>query len=209
MSVAYLLDTPVNVDPLGTPRVVSRLMMTGINFTTTPDLAPLGTGILKVTLTDPQTGFQTESVYKDAGVLEAWEAAFAPTVLATIFKKLAADGKLPAGSLAETTAITLTASTCSAVVDASVTLTAEILPAVSGSLIFLDGATEIGSAEIVEGRATLEAKFSTVGKRLITARFAGSAGFLESESDAVTVSVEAAMLEGTAGTVTVATSASE
>lgn len=106
--VTYTLTTPVNVGTLTTPVNVSALKVTGIIFSTTPALAPIGTGELTITLTDPVSGWQETITYKDASVPAFFaQTAPAPPANSTvedvmsqlIFAKLVADGKLPAGTV--------------------------------------------------------------------------------------------------------------
>ena len=109
--VTYTLTTPVNVGTLTQPVAVSSLKVTGVGFSTTPALAPLGTAELSITLTDPVSGWQEMIDYKDASVLTFF-AQVAPTpptgatyedvMAAAVLTKLIADGKLPAGTLTTT-----------------------------------------------------------------------------------------------------------
>lgn len=198
MPLVFELVTPVTVDPLGTPRTISCLALTGIKFTTTPDLAPLGSGELKVTLTDPDSGYQAECSYTDATVLEAWEEAFAATVVTTIFNKLVADKKLPAGSIVESTSTALEASAESATVDDAVTLTATVTPSTAtGSVTFSNGSTALGTATLSSGTASLSTSFSTVGTESITAAYAGATGFASSTSSATSITIAAASTTST------------
>ncbi len=108
MPTTFVLTTPVNVGTLTAPVNVSSLRITGVVFTTTPALAPIGTGELTVTLTDPVSGWQEVIEYQDASVLAFFaQAAPAPAAGATmedimsqaLFAKLIADAKLPAGTV--------------------------------------------------------------------------------------------------------------
>jgi hypothetical protein len=111
MSLTFTLATPVNVGSLNQPLTVSSLQLTGLLYTSTPMLAPIGTGDLQVTLTDPVSGAQETINYQDATVLSLWETVPTPTsgqqlgdiVAQTVFAKLIADGKLPAGTLSAST----------------------------------------------------------------------------------------------------------
>ncbi len=103
----YTLTTPLQTGSLAKSTTVSSLQITGISYTSTPRLAPLGSGSLVITLTDPHSGFQETISYLDSSVPAFWAAtcAMAPTgvlgdtVTAAVFAKLIADGKLPAGTL--------------------------------------------------------------------------------------------------------------
>lgn len=108
MSTVFTLTNPVTTGPLSAPVTVAALEVTGVFFTTTPALAPIGTGELSVTLTETTCGWQEKIQYQDASVL-AFFAQLAPTPAAgatfedvmasAIFAKLIADGKLPAGTV--------------------------------------------------------------------------------------------------------------
>jgi len=108
MSVTFTLTTPVNVGTLIAPVVVSSLQITGVWFSTTPQLAPLGAAELEITLTDPVSGWQETVIYNDTSVV-AFFATAAPTpptgatyqdVMATaVLDKLIQDGKLPPGAI--------------------------------------------------------------------------------------------------------------
>jgi hypothetical protein len=106
--VTFTLTTPVNVGTLTAPINVSSLQITGMRFTTTPALAPLGAAQLSVTLTDPTSGWQETIDYQDVSVMDFFDQT-APTPDAgetlkdvtanVLFAKLIADDKLPAGTL--------------------------------------------------------------------------------------------------------------
>jgi hypothetical protein len=94
---------------IGKTIAVASLQVTGVVFTTTPALAPAGTGKLTITLTDPVSGYQEVITYSDSSVLAFWATlATAPssgdtlsdTLAKAVFAKLIADAKLPAGTLA-------------------------------------------------------------------------------------------------------------
>lgn len=108
MSTTFTLATPATVGDLSNPRTVTALKITSIWFTSTPDLAPTGTGELDITLTETSNGWQETIAYKDASVISFFaQAAPAPPSGGTVedvmcgllFDKLIADGKLPAGTL--------------------------------------------------------------------------------------------------------------
>ena len=111
--VTFTLAVPVNVGTLTQPVNVSSLRVTGVWFSTTPELAPLGAAELDITLTDPASGWQETIKYQDASVL-AFFAQVAPApptgatyedvMAAAVLQKLTADGKLPAGSITSTQA---------------------------------------------------------------------------------------------------------
>lgn len=110
MSAIFTLVAPVNVGTLTAPINVASLKVTSVWFSTTPELAPLGAAELDITLTDPVSGWQETIKYQDASVLEFFaQRAPAPpegatmedVMAASVFNKLIADGKLPAGNIVE------------------------------------------------------------------------------------------------------------
>jgi len=106
--VTCTFATPMNVGSITKPLSVSSVIVTEVSFSSTPQLAPIGTGELDVTLTDPVSGWQEEISYQDASVIDLWNST--PTIAAgtkwgdmiaqTIFAKLIADGNLPASTVA-------------------------------------------------------------------------------------------------------------
>lgn len=111
MSVQYNLTTPANVGTLTAPINVTSLVVTSIQFSTAPGLAPIGTGELIVTLTDMTSGWQETIRYLDASVLSFF-AQLAPTpqtgstvediISSLVLQKLVADKKLPSGTISTT-----------------------------------------------------------------------------------------------------------
>jgi hypothetical protein len=107
----YTLTTPVTLGALANPITVAALAITSIRFTSTPALAPGGTGELDITVTETTNGWQETVSYKDASVLSFFaQAAPAPQTGATVedimcgllFAKLIADGQLPPGVVSTT-----------------------------------------------------------------------------------------------------------
>jgi hypothetical protein len=76
---------------------------------------------------------------------------------------------------AATPAITLTTSRQPASTTQSMTFTATITVATSGTIAFYDGSTLLGSGSIASGRATLTVASLAAGSHAITARFQGNA----------------------------------
>lgn len=99
MPTTFTLTAPLTIGTLSSPITISSLQLTNINLATTPELAPLGTGTLTLTLTDPKSGAQETIKYADASVLTLW-ASIESAVSQAVFAKLIAEGKLPAGVLA-------------------------------------------------------------------------------------------------------------
>lgn len=109
MPTVFTLTTPVTVGDLSNPRIVTALAITSIWFTTTPDLAPGGTGELDITLTETTNGWQETITYRDASVLAFFGqpaptlpsgATYEDVMAGAVFSKLIADGKLPPGTVA-------------------------------------------------------------------------------------------------------------
>lgn len=92
---------------MSSPVTVASLQVSGITVTTTPALAPIGTGLLTITLKDPVSGWLETIQYQDSSVLDFWTTAspggstFADVVAIAALNKLVADGKLPAGTISE------------------------------------------------------------------------------------------------------------
>ncbi len=103
----YTLSTPTTVGGIGSQITVSSFQLTSISYSSTPELAPISTGTLTITLTDPSSGYQETINYQDASVLVLWSQALSPAantqlgdiIAGAVFAKLVADGKLPPGSL--------------------------------------------------------------------------------------------------------------
>ena len=113
MSTVFTLTTPLTVGSLGNSVTVAALKVSAIWLTSTPKMAPIGTGQLYVTLTETTNGWQETIQYQDATVLSflgaaavapAAGATFADQLGAAIFTKLIADGKLPTGTVSMTPA---------------------------------------------------------------------------------------------------------
>ncbi|WP_241566233.1 beta strand repeat-containing protein [Prescottella agglutinans] len=91
--------------------------------------------------------------------------------------------------------------------------TEEVVPSV-GSVEFFDGGTPIGTAQVVNGVATLSHTFTTAATHTITATFSGATGFTGSTADAkqivvtvpTPVDVETATVVTVPGNATVGTS---
>jgi hypothetical protein len=102
MTTTYTLTTPISLGSITSPIRVTSLQLTTVNYSSTPALAPIGTGTLSLTLTDPASGYQEQIDYQDADVLAMW-ASIGDTIANAVFAKLIADGKLPAGTVSTTT----------------------------------------------------------------------------------------------------------
>ena len=113
--------------------------------------------------------------------------------------------------------LALTASSLSAVYGSTETLTATVAssistrPASTGAVLFYDGTTLLGQADISNGTATLTTAALAVGSHNITASYAGDANSNPATSTAVTVTITALApgftLTGTPATLTIASGA--
>lgn len=103
----FTLATPISVGTMSSPVTVTSFEVTVVSYSSTPALAPSGTGELDITLTDPNTGWQESFSYQDSSVLTFWstlstlaaQSAVGDIMAQAVFQKLIADGKLPAGTL--------------------------------------------------------------------------------------------------------------
>lgn len=98
MQTTFALTAPVSVGGVSNPLTISSLKLTGFGLTTTPSLAPLGTGVLSLILTDPVSGYQETVNYADASVVALWEQ-LGEAIAAAVFSKLLADTRIPAGAI--------------------------------------------------------------------------------------------------------------
>jgi hypothetical protein len=105
--------------------------------------------------------------------------------------------------LAVKTSVKVTASPAAAHTGQSVKLTAVLTPTASaGTVTFSVGATKLGSAKVVSGKATLTHTWTSAGARTVTAAYGGNATHAKSSGTTkVTVTVPAT--EGTTTTITI------
>ena len=105
-----------------------------------------------------------------------------------------------AGSLASTStalASSQNPSTAGQSVTFTATVTSQTAGNITGTVNFLDGATQIGSGAISSGKATFSTTTLTQGSHSVTAHYAGNNNFAASTSTAVTQTVNAAALAAT------------
>ncbi len=89
--------------------------------------------------------------------------------------------------------VTLATSAATAVFGQALTLTAKVTPgAATGTVIFNDGSTSIGSGTLSQGQAVLTLSTLSVGTHSLTAAYGGDAADQASASTAVTVTIAAA-----------------
>lgn len=107
--VTYTLTNPINVGSMSSPVTISSLQVTGVNYSSTPSLAPIGAGQLAITLLDPVSRWLETIAYKDASALSFWQTASSLASGSTLddivsfaaFTKLMTDGKLPPGTIVQ------------------------------------------------------------------------------------------------------------
>jgi hypothetical protein len=107
---------------------------------------------------------------------------------------------------------TVTASTSQPTQGQSVTITAAVAPASgsgtpTGSVIFYDGGTQLGTATLASGLATYTTTSLSVGSHSITAAYSGDSNYAASTSSALTITVLAPTK--TASTTTLLASATQ
>jgi protocatechuate 3,4-dioxygenase beta subunit len=108
------------------------------------------------------------------------------------------------GSSLTATSVSLGASTTSAKVGASVTLTAMVAPsAASGTVTFYNGTLSLGTGTPSGGTATLTVTFSSAQTASLTAVYGGDSSYAASTSAAITITVTAVV-----GTIATSTSLS-
>ena len=91
---------------------------------------------------------------------------------------------------ATTSTTTLTANPSPAFVGQNVTLTATVTgTSPTGSVTFMDGATNLGTGTIASGKASLVKSFATTGAHSLTAVYAGDTGNASSTSSATNLTV--------------------
>jgi sugar lactone lactonase YvrE len=88
-----------------------------------------------------------------------------------------------------TTALTLASSLNPAPVGQTVTFTANVNPAATGSVQFLDGATVLVTAPVSSGAAVFSTSTLTLGTHSITASYGGDTNYLSAQSSALTETV--------------------
>jgi hypothetical protein len=101
MSLVHTLDTPVLVGDLSSNVTVSALKLVSISINFEDVYVNNGTAILSICLIDPVSGYPVNIVYQNETALSIAQAIQAQAG-AQIFSLLVADGKLPAGSVADT-----------------------------------------------------------------------------------------------------------
>lgn len=145
----------------------------------------IGTGTLSGGVATLNASFSTAGTHSLTAVYSG-----APTYSASTSAALSATIK----ALTATTT-TLASSTTTVSVGQYVTLTATVSPtAATGTVTFKDGATSIGTGNVVSGKATLYTAISTGGAHSMTAVYNGSSSYNISTSAAVTITATAPTL---------------
>jgi hypothetical protein len=107
MSLIYTLTTPITIGDLTSSLTVSSLKLTSISLNFEDAYTQDGIAVLSICLADPVSGYPVNVVYQDASALSMAQTIEAQ-IGAELFQKLIVDGKLPAGTLADTVATTTT-----------------------------------------------------------------------------------------------------
>ena len=105
MSLIYNLNPTISVGDLNKSITVSSLKLTSISLNYQDVYSKNGTAILSICLVDPVSNYPVNVVYQDASALSMAQTIEAQ-IGAELFQKLIADGKLPAGTLADTASTT-------------------------------------------------------------------------------------------------------
>jgi len=101
-----------------------------------------------------------------------------------------------------TPVVTLQSSANPSLLQTSITLTATVSAAATGSVTFLDGTTSLGTSTIAGGAATLATSTLATGAHSITAAYSGDANFTTLSSTVLTETVEDFSLSIPNGSVT-------
>ena len=102
MSIVYNLEPPVIVGDMQHQTTVKSLKIVSVSVNFEDHYIKQGHAVLSVCLADPKTGYPVNVVCQDAAAL-ALARTIEEQIGSELFAKLIADGKLPAGSVADTT----------------------------------------------------------------------------------------------------------
>ncbi|MFC6646596.1 DUF3500 domain-containing protein [Granulicella cerasi] len=109
-------------------------------------------------------------------------------------------------STSGTTTTTLTSSATAASYGTAITLTATVAPSgATGSIIFYDGSTSLGSVAVSSGAASLSTSTLAVGTHSLTAIYGGSSAYSGSTSSTVSVTITSAATTATTTTLSATT----
>jgi hypothetical protein len=100
-SRVYTLTNPITVGDLTNPITVDKLELASVSLNFEPIYADKGTAILSIVLVHRASGYNVNVVYSDATALSFWSTLNTANSLVTksVFAKMTADNKLPAGTL--------------------------------------------------------------------------------------------------------------
>ena len=154
--------------------------ITFYNGSTALGTATLSSGVatLSVTFTSVQSASVTAVYSGDSSYATSTSSALTITVTAN--------------STGTATSTALSVSTTATTVGSTVTLTAQVTPsAATGTVTFYNGTSELGSATLSSGIATLAVSFSSAQTASLTAVYAGDGTYASSTSSVVSVAVTA------------------
>jgi hypothetical protein len=97
----YTLTNPLTVGDLTNPVTVDKLELASVALNFEPTYADKGVAILSIVLVHRASGYKVNVVYNDATAMAFWTAlnTVGSVVTKSVFAKLAADAKLPTGTL--------------------------------------------------------------------------------------------------------------
>jgi hypothetical protein len=100
--MVYTLTNPITVGDLTNPIAVDKLELASVSLNFEPVYSDKGAAILSIVLVHRASGYKVNVVYNDATAMAFWTAlnTAGSVVTKSVFAKLTADGKLPAGTLA-------------------------------------------------------------------------------------------------------------
>ncbi len=98
----YTLTNPASVGDLENPITIDKLELACVSLNFEPERSSKGMAVLSIVLVHRASGYKHTVVYQDASALAFWTAldTAGSVVTKAVFAKLAADAKLPPGTLA-------------------------------------------------------------------------------------------------------------
>ena len=192
MNLIYKLATPIQVGDLNNRITVTKLKLVSVSVNFEDIYAHKNAAILSICMVDPDSGYPVNVMYQDQHALNIAKIVNG-AIAAQLLARMQGDGKLPAGTILSTTKTALTASSATAAVGASVTLSVTVTSGggtPTGSVTFYDGQTSLGTAVLdATGAASLAVTTLPAGTNAITASFTPTGTFDVSASQPVTVTI--------------------
>ena len=98
----YTLTNPMTVGDFANPILIDKLELASVSLNFEPFYSDKGTAMFSIVLVHRASGYKVNVVYSDATALSFWTNlnTAGSVVTKSVFTKLTADGKLPAGTLA-------------------------------------------------------------------------------------------------------------